>query len=249
VASKVVLEVCCGSLEDALAAARGGADRVELCAGLCVGGITPSLGAIREARARLAIPMVVLVRPRGAGFCYRETERASMERDLDVALQEGAEGVATGALHEDGSIDTETCARWRRMIGTREAVFHRAFDFTPNPFRALDQLVDLGFTRVLTSGQRTTALEGAETLRRLIEHARGRIEVLPGGGIRLHNVLRLVSETGCRQVHLTAFRSEADPSTQARPELGLFAEHPPGDQYQVTDPELVRRIAEALGAG
>jgi copper homeostasis protein len=242
----VLVEICCGSAEDAVAAQEGGADRVELCAALCVFGLTPSAGAILEARARLRIPIVVMVRPRAAGFRYRDHEVAVMERDVRAAVNAGAGGVVFGALDEGGGVDEATCRRLRDAVEDREAVFHRAFDVTPDPFRALEQLIDLGFARVLTSGQGTSALAGATTLKRLVDQARGRIEILPGGGIRPHNVRKLVAETGCRQVHLSAFCTEADPSTRRHPELTFLADHPPADEYARTDVHKVREVVQAL---
>jgi copper homeostasis protein len=243
----VRLEICCGSLEDAQAAEEGGADRVELCAALCVGGLTPSLGTILEVEARVTIPVMAMVRPRAAGFHFRDSEIAVMERDVIAALQAGAEGVVFGALEADGAIDETACRRLRAAAGNREAVFHRAFDVTPDPFRALEQLIDLGFTRVLTSGQRASALLGAPTLRRLVEQAGDRIEILPGGGIRAHNVQEIVSATGCRQVHLSAFGPKSDPL--ASTEISFVSDHLPADQYAETDPAKVREVVRVLREG
>jgi copper homeostasis protein len=242
----VRLEICCGSLEDARAAEEGGADRVELCAALCVGGLTPSLGTILEVESRVKVPVMVMIRPRAAGFHYRESEVAVMERDLEAALQAGAEGVVFGALEADGSVDVAACRRLRGAAKDREVVFHRAFDVTPDAFRALEQLIDLGFTRVLTSGQRASALLGAPTLRRLVEQAGDRIQILPGGGIRAHNVREIVSATGCRQVHLSAFGSKSDPLGTASPELSFAGDHLPADQYAETDPAKVREVVRVL---
>ena len=244
----VLVEICCGSLEDALHAQEGGADRVELCSALCVGGLTPSLGAILEVEAQVGVPVMVMIRPRAAGFHYRDSEIAVMERDARAALEAGAEGVVFGTLRADGSVDEAACGRLRRAADGREAVFHRAFDATPDPFRALEQLIGLGITRVLTSGQRASALEGSATLGRLIERARGRIEILPGGGIRAHNVQELVRTTGCSQVHLTAFGTNSDPSTAARPEINFLSDHLARDLYPQADPARVRAVVRALGA-
>jgi copper homeostasis protein len=244
----VRLEICCGSLEDALAAQQGGADRIELCAALCVGGVTPSLGTILEAKDRVEVPVMAMIRPRAAGFHYRDPELAVMERDVEAALQAGAEGVVFGALLADGSVDVPACRRLRGAARDREVVFHRAFDVTPDPFRALEQLIELGFTRVLTSGQSESALLGATTLRRLVAQAGDRIEILAGGGIRAHNVQEIVHATGCRQVHLSAFGTASDPSTAARPDLGFLADHLPPGQYPRTDPAKVREVARVLRA-
>jgi copper homeostasis protein len=241
------VEICCGSLEDALEAERGGADRVELCSALFLGGLTPSLGTIMEAKARLKIPIMVMIRPRGGGFCYTKSEMAVMERDAVLAAEQGAEGMVFGILNADGGIDEERCKRLRKLIGDRQAVFHRAFDVTPDPFRSLDQLVALGFTRVLTSGQEDTVPEGAQLIKRLIEYAGDRIEILPGGGIKPLNLRQVVESTGCKQVHLTAFKTQSDASVRGRPFVTFGgALYPPEDQYQVADRNLVERVVRTL---
>jgi len=241
------VEICCGSLEDALEAERGGADRVELCSALFLGGLTPSLGTIMEAKARLKIPIMVMIRPRGGGFCYTKSEMAVMERDTALAAEQGAEGMVFGILNADGSIDEERCKRLRKLIGDRQAVFHRAFDVTPDPFRSLDQLVALGFTRVLTSGQEDTVPEGAHLIKRLIEYAGARIEILPGGGIKPLSLRQVVEATGCKQVHLTAFKTQSDTSVRGRPFVTFGgALYPAEDQYQVADRYLVERIVRTL---
>jgi copper homeostasis protein len=244
---RILLEICCGSLEDALEAEGGGADRVELCSALFLGGLTPSLGTIMEAKARLKIPIVVMIRPRGGGFCYTKSEMAVMERDTVLAAEQGAEGMVFGILNADGGIDEERCRRIRKLIGDRQAVFHRAFDVTPDPFRSLDQLVALGFTRVLTSGQEDTVPEGAHLIKRLIEYAGDRIEILPGGGIKPLSLRQVVESTGCKQVHLTAFKTQSDTSVRGRPFVTFGgALFPPEDQYQVADRYLVERVVRTL---
>jgi copper homeostasis protein len=245
--AQVLLEICCGSIDDAIEAEKGGADRVELCSALFLGGLTPSSGTIQEAKRRLKIPVVVMVRPRGGGFAYSEAEMASMERDAEAAVENGADGVVFGVLQSDGRIDVARCRRIRQLIGKRQAVFHRAFDVTPDPFDALEQLVDLGITRILTSGQKDSVPEGVELIKKLIERAGDRIEILPGGGIQPWNVKEMIERTGCRQVHLTASRMVSDTSTQARPAITFGgALYPPEDRYPVTDGKLVRRLSTML---
>jgi copper homeostasis protein len=245
--AQVLLEICCGSIDDAIEAEKGGAGRVELCSALFLGGLTPSLGTIQEAKRRLKIPIVVMVRPRGGGFAYSDAEMASMERDAEAAVENGADGVVFGILQSDGAIDIPRCKRIRRLIGTRPAVFHRAFDVTPDPFEALEQLVDLGIKRILTSGQKDSVPEGVELIKKLIERAGDRIEILPGGGIQAWNVKEMIERTGCRQVHLTASRMVFDTSTQARPAITFGgALYPLEDRYQVTDEKLVRRLSTML---
>jgi copper homeostasis protein len=242
--ARVLLEICCGSIDDAIEAEKGGADRVELCSALFLGGLTPSLGTIQEAKRRLKIPVVVMVRPRAGGFAYSEAEMASIERDVEAAVEAGADGIVFGILQADGRIDLARCRRIRQLIGERQAVFHRAFDVTPDPYEALEQLVDLRITRVLTSGQKDSVPEGVELIRKLIERAGARIEILPGGGIQSWNVKEMIEKTGCRQVHLTAWKMVSDSSTQARQGITFGgALHPAEDRFQMTDAEMVRRLA------
>lgn len=245
--AKVLLEICCGSLDDALESQVGGADRVELCSALFLGGLTPSAATITEARARLKIPFVSMVRPRSGGFCYSDAEMSVMERDAEFAIASGADGIVFGVLREDSTVDVSRCKRLRSIARERQAVFHRAFDVMPEPFRALDQLVDLGITRILTSGQRKNAGDGTELIKRLIDYAKGRIEILPGGGIEPENIRDVVACTGCNQVHLTAFKTCYDRSTQRQPEIAFGAEAgPPETEYELTDRELVRSIVGLL---
>ena len=245
--ANVLLEICCGSIDDAIEAEKGGADRVELCSALFLGGLTPSVGTIQEARSRLKIPIMVMVRPRGGGFAYSEGEFAGMERDVEAAVGIGADGVVFGVLQSDGAIDIPRCRRIRQLIGKRQAVFHRAFDVTPDPFEALEQLVDLGITRVLTSGQKDSVPEGVELIKKLMERAGDQIEVLPGGGIQAWNMKEMIERIGCRQVHLTAWGTVFDTSTQARPRVTFGgALYPPEDRYFMTDAKLVRQVAAML---
>jgi copper homeostasis protein len=243
----IFLEICCGSIDDAIQAQAGGAQRVELCSALFLGGLTPSLGTLQYARQQLTIPIMAMVRPRGGGFCYTAAEFATMERDAEALLSNGADGIVFGILTENGEIDPERTRRLREIAGNKQTVFHRAFDVTPDPFRALDQLVDLGITRILTSGQQDTVPEGADLIHRLIEYAGDRIEVLPGGGIKPFNLEDVVSRTGCRQVHLTAFKSMVDRSTQQNPAVTFGgALYPTEDRFLMTDAKLVKEIAKKL---
>jgi copper homeostasis protein len=245
--SQILLEICCGSAEDAIEAAAGGADRVELCSSLFLGGLTPSLGSLLEVKQRTKIPAIAMNRPRQAGFCYSAAEFAVMERDTDLLLEHGADGVVFGILNPDGTVDVRRTQALRTRIGFRPAVFHRAFDVTPDPVRALDELIGLGITRVLTSGQKNAAPQRANLIRRLIEHADGRIELLPGTGITVDNVRQFVASTGCTQIHMTAFASHTDTSTLANPDIQFGSPNgPPESAYELTDRALVRRVKEEL---
>ncbi len=246
---KVLLEICCGSVEDAVAAESGGADRVELCSALFLGGLTPSLGMLVETRRRVQLPVMCMVRPRNGGFCYSPAELEVMEYDVDSALQRGADGIVLGILQSDGTIDRVQCRRMRDRMGNGEAVFHRAFDVTPDPFRALEELIDLGFSRILTSGQQNSVTEGAELIRGLIEQARGRIGIMPGGGLHLRNLEEMIARTGCSQVHLSALGVRDDPSTLARPGVTFGgALYPSEVRYEVTDQNLVNQISNIIAS-
>jgi copper homeostasis protein len=242
-----LLEICCGSIDDALQAQEGGAQRVELCSALFLGGLTPSIGTMQYARQQLKIPIMAMVRPRAGGFCYTDAEFATMERDAAALLANGADGIVFGILNEDGNIDLPRTRRMVALAGDKQSVFHRAFDVTPDPFHAVDELAALGITRILTSGQQDTVPEGADLIRRLIEHAGDRIEILPGGGIKPYNIADVIARTGCTQVHLTAFKTLTDRSTHAKPGVTFGGSlHPAEDMYLMTDAGLVKQIAEKL---
>ncbi len=198
---RLLLEVCIGSAEDAVCAEQGGADRVELNAALPLGGLTPSLGTLIETKRVCSLPLIAMLRPREGGFCYSDGDFRTMQRDLDLLLEHGVEGVAFGVLAADGEIDRARSEQVVRQAGDRQVVFHRAFDVVPQPLSALHQLVEIGVRRVLTSGQAVRAMDGIELIRQLHETAAGRIEILPGCGIRADQAATLLAATGCRQLH------------------------------------------------
>ena len=245
--SDILMEVCCGSVDDAVEDAKAGADRIELNSSLFFGGLTPSLGSIIEAKKRLNIPVMVMIRPRGGGFCYSQAEMAVIRHDAQLAIGYGADGIVFGILTEDGLVDAEHCRELLELARDRETVFHRAFDVTPDPFEALEQLIELGFTRMLTSGQEKTVVEGAELIKKLIAHARGRIEILPGGGIRSHNVRRIIEQTGATQIHLSAFEQRTDRSVHNRPYITFGSSlHPPEDRYEIIDRRVIQSVSDLL---
>lgn len=245
--SKTLLEVCCGSLDDAIEAERGGADRVELCSCLFLGGLTPSIGSVVEAKRRLKIPVIVMIRARGGGFCYTEPEFAAMQRDAEAALAQGADGIVFGILNGDGTIDIERNRRLREIAGPKQSVFHRAIDVTPDPFRALEQLVELGFTRVLTSGQEPSVPEGIDLIAKLVKRAGDRITVMPGGGIRPQFVSEVVERTRCKEIHVAAWKAQHDASCELRPQVTFGgALYPPENRYDLTDRDVIAGIASRL---
>jgi copper homeostasis protein len=247
---RVLLEICCGSLEDSLEAEAGGADRVELCSSLFFGGLTPSFGTIVEAKRRLTIPAIVMIRPRGGGFCYTEPEFAAMVADAEAAVAQNVAGLVFGVLTADGAIDRVRTKHLCDIAGATDAVFHRAFDVTPDPFRALDELVDLGLTRVLTSGQQDTVPEGLDLIKRLVDHAGDRIQVMPGGGIKAFNFDEVVNRTGCRQIHVAAFTTRRDDSTHNRPNVTFGgALQPSENRYDVTDRLVIQQLTRKASTG
>lgn len=244
--ASILLEIVASTADDCIAVESGGADRIELCAAIATGGLTPSLGTLIETKMRVRIPVMVMVRPRPGGFCYSDEDLATMRRDAELLLKHGADGIVFGILRSDGSLDRKRCEELLQIADGMPTVFHRAFDVVPDPSRALDELIDLGFTRLLTSGQQKTAVEGRELIRRLIKQAGAGIEVLAGGGVRAHNVRQLVEATRCTQVHMTAFSARIDVSTSAS--CLPFGEVPgwPSGSYEHVDPEVVRRMRETL---
>ncbi len=247
---KIRLELCIGSAEDAVIAQQVGADRVELCSALMLGGLTPSAGMIREVKATVDIPFVAMVRPRGGGFLYSDSDFSVMQRDAETALELGADGIVFGILTESGEIDL---ARNRVLVelgGDKQTVFHRAFDVVPDPHVALEQLIDLGVTRVLTSGQEDSAYNGAPLIRNLMEQAAGRIEILPGGGIDRFNLDDVLARTGCRQIHIAVPKLRSDPSVHARPHVSFGGTLKPAeDTYPVADANAVGKLVMRLNPG
>ena len=202
--AKAQIEICIDSVESAVAAQQGGAHRVELCQNLFEGGTTPSCGLIMAVAKELQIPLFVIIRPRGADFCYSEAEFGVMCADIVIAREFGAQGIVTGVLKPNGTIDRKRMKELIDIARPLPVTFHRAFDVTRDPAEALETLIELGVERVLTSGQERTVLEGSETLVSLIRQAGDRIIVMPGGGITDRNFARIRSLTGAREYHLSA---------------------------------------------
>jgi copper homeostasis protein len=200
-AKGLVLEACVDTLESALAAERGGADRIELCADLADAGTTPSHGTLSLALKRLAIPVFPIIRPRGGNFVYQADELTVIRADLAHARDLGAPGAVIGALTPGGDVDVDLMATLRADAPKMQLTFHRAFDVCRDASAALETLIALGIDRVLTSGQATTAWEGREQLRMLVRQAADRIEVMAGGKVRAENVATLVQYTAVREVH------------------------------------------------
>ncbi len=218
---RVLLEVCVASVADVRTACAAGADRIELNTALFLGGLTPSLGLVVAARQAATVPMVVMIRPRPGGFCYDDDELAVVRRDLDLAFEHGADAVAVGVLDDRGRVDRPRGRELAERAGPGRVVFHRAFDLTPDPFEALEAIVDLGIRRIMTSGQQDSAYQGTGLIARLIDCAAGRVEILPAGGINRFTVADVVARTGCDQVHASLRAARPEPSAAGRPGLGF----------------------------
>lgn len=194
------LELCVDDAYGLAAALGGGADRVELCSSLLVGGLTPSIGFMRLAK-RNKVPAMALIRPREGSFVFSKDEADIMLADIAAAREVGLAGVVLGAANADGTLDVELLARLRDAAGPLDTTLHRVFDLTPDPFLAVDQAVELGFSRILTSGQQKSVPEGLEMLLKLRAHAGARISIMPGGGVTLKNVGEVIRTLGITEVH------------------------------------------------
>ncbi len=245
----VLVEACVDSVDSALAAERGGALRLELCDSLHDGGTTPSAGMIAAVKSRVRIPVHVIIRPRGGGFVYSNTEIEVMRRDVAMAVQLGADGVVIGALGADACIEVGIARTLMSAAAGRSVAWHRAFDLCPDLDHALDLLLSLGISRVLTSGGARTALEGAETLASLVARARGRIAVMAGGGVREENVREIVQRTGVSEVHVRGTRLARTAMSPVN-ERVRFRKPMPDDEgaFEETDEDRVRTIV-TLAAG
>jgi copper homeostasis protein len=234
----ILIEVAISTLADARVAHGAGADRLELNAALELGGLTPSIGTLALVRKMVPLPVVAMLRPRAGGFVYSDGEFLTMQRDADVLLAQGASGLAFGFLTVDRTVDADRTRALVRQLGpSRETVFHRAFDLTADPFAAMESLIDCGVRRILTSGQKATALAGADVIRRLIERSAGRIEILPGAGVTPENAAELMMRTGATQVHGTFSEMRDDPA----------AEPVCAGGYRVTSARVVSATRAAIG--
>jgi len=236
-----ILEIAANSLASALAAQRGGADRIELCAALEVGGVTPSEGLIAVVREKVRLPLYVLIRPRAGDFVYSDEEFATMQRDIEHCVTLGCDGVVIGALDAHGDVDRVRCRELIGAAGRLGVTFHRAFDMARDASAALEDLVALGCERVLTSGGAPNALQGAATIQALVRQAGHRIRIMPGGGVDANNVATLRTQTDAKEFHASARRllpSRAQVRSGA--DLGMS-----GGEWR-TDAEQVRAMVTAL---
>ncbi len=240
----VLLEVCANSVTSALAAQEGGAARVELCENLYEGGTTPSHGEILLARKHLHIKLYVLIRPRGGDFLYSDLEFEVMAADVMYCAEAGCDGVVIGILNADGTIDKERCAQLVQIAKTLGlgVTFHRAFDVCADMEQALEDIIEIGCERILTSGGKSTAIEGAGVIAGLVKKAAGRIAIMPGSGIDKNNVTDLVRFTNAVEVHSSA-RARIKSKMNYKNDHIIMGDNL-GDEYvfQETDAGIVKSI-------
>jgi copper homeostasis protein len=240
----VIIEVCANSITSALAAQEGGASRVELCENLYEGGTTPSYGEILLARKLLHIKLYVLIRPRGGDFLYTDLEFEVMMADVRYCIEAGCDGIVIGILNADGTVDKKRCAQLINMARQWSVgvTFHRAFDMCADLYQSMEDIIELGCERILTSGGKSTAMEGVHILAHLIEKAAGRIKIMPGSGISENNVADLVEFTGATEVHSSARVRVESKMSYKNDHIIMGSNY--GDEYScdVTDKGRVKTI-------
>lgn len=246
-----IIEICCGSYEDALNAYHGGVKRIELNSALYLGGLTPSVGTLRLVKQNTDLKVIVMVRPRGAGFCYSEADFEVMKADTKFLMENGADGIAFGCLDENGNIHKE---QTQEIIGiikkyNGEVVFHRAFDCVKNPYESMEILIAMGVDRVLTSGLKAKAMDGIELIGKLQAAYGDKIEILAGSGMNASNALEMMEKTGIYQVHSSCKGWVEDPTTTGEEVSYSYAEGIHKNDYDVVDEELVRKLVESVFEG
>ena len=242
------IEICANSVESALKAQEGGAYRVELCAGIPEGGTTPSFGDMRMARQGLKeTKLHIIIRPRGGDFLYSPLEQEIMLHDIKVARQLGADGVVFGCLTSEGEVDIPTMKKLMNAVGDMNVTFHRAFDMCKDPKKALEEIIELGCTRILTSGQEANAVKGIPLLKELVEQANDRIIIMPGCGVNPSNIREIAEETGASEFHFSG-RSSVESEMVYRNSKVSMGGTVKIEEYQrdVTNPEIVQAALAEL---
>ena len=237
-----LLEICVDNPAGLEAAVAGGADRIELCSALELGGLTPSAGLLDMA-VRTGCPTHMMIRPRAGGFVIEEDEAALMVEEIRLAIARGANGIVIGALGADGALDRDRLARFRDATRDAAIVLHRAIDLVPDPVAAVREAVALGYDKILSSGGARTAVEGAATLAAMVDAAGDRLSVIAGSGVTPENVARLVAATGVREIHGSASRRGAEPDA-ATLRLGFATE-----ARRETDETIVAALRAAVAEG
>lgn len=245
---KSKIEICANSVESAIKAQEGGAYRVELCAGIPEGGTTPPFGDMRMARQMLhQTKLHVIIRPRGGDFLYSPLEQEIMLHDIKVARQLGADGVVFGCLTAEGDVDMVAMKKLMNAVGDMNVTFHRAFDMCKDPFIALEQIIELGCTRILTSGQESNAVKGIPLLKELVKQADGRIIIMPGCGVNPENIKQIAEETNATEFHFSGRSSYESDMIFRNPKVSMGGTVKI-EEYQrdITNPEIVKAALAEL---
>lgn len=242
-----IIEACVNSVVSAIEAEKGGAHRVELCDNLLEGGTTPSAASIQLASQCLSIDLNVIIRPRGGDFCYSDVEFEIMKSDILAAKELGADGVAIGMLDVDGRVDKKRTQVLIDLAKPLSVTFHRAFDMTSDPFQALHDLIELKVDRILTSGQKNTAVEGIKLISALVKEAGDKVTIMPGCGITPENIERLAEETGAKEFHVFAMK-RVESSMKFRNQETLMGAPLEVSEYEtsITDAEVIQGIVSRL---
>ena len=246
----IQVEICCGGYEDAAAAERGGAGRVELNSALSLGGLTPDIGDLLLCKEKLSVSVVAMVRPRAGGFCYTAGEFLSMLKSAERMLSCGADGLAFGILTRERHIDLPRTRQLTEFIHSygKDAVFHRAFDCLEDLPRGMEELIEMGVDRVLTSGGALTAPQGAGMLAGLQRKYGSRIEILAGCGVRSSNVRKLVAETGISQVHSSCKGVKTDDTAHGKTVSFAITENGQWNMYPCVDEAEVKAFCAKVRA-
>ena len=241
-ASGRILEVCAFTIQSCLIAEKAGAARVELCDNPIEGGTTPSYGAIRWVREKVSLQVYPIIRPRSGNYFYTEEEFEIMRQDIKICKELGCDGVSIGIQTLEGRIDTERMKRIVDWAGTMGVTCNRVFDGTPDPFEALEELIDCGCERILTSGQKSAAPEAGELLGRLVQQAAGRIIIMPGAGVKSSNLEKLIRESKANEFHASARIVADNPVTYLNREVSDY-----GNVY-IADEKEVAAMVKVLNA-
>lgn len=240
---EIKIEICCGSVDDCITAKKSGAHRVELVSAHQLGGLTPTAGTLYQVKNKVDITVAAIIRPRMSGFNYSQEDYEVMCYDTRHFVEMGADGIVFGFLKEDSTLDYERCARLLEIIGDRESVFHRAIDIIKEPHKAIEQLIGLGVTRILTSGFVPSSYDGRETIKELQKLYGDKIQILAGGGITETNVSEILSYTGINQVHFGGTGLQTDSSCLYRPSIPFGSlTMPPNECYIAVDETRIQKI-------
>ena len=235
-----MLEIAVFNIGSAIAAAAAGADRLELCENPQEGGTTPSYGCLKLVREKIRIPVFPIIRPRGGDFLYSDAEFEVMIHDVRLCKELGFEGIVIGLLLPDGNIDIPRTKKLVDLAYPLEVSFHRAFDRCADPFKGLEDVIEAGCSRILTSGQVPNAMDGKDLIRQLVEKAADRIIIMPGSGVRSSNIKELADYTGAVELHSSARKNEASAMQFNQPGMKENME-----QTNV-DRDEIRRMKQAL---